>query len=301
MEGKSGGRRIAIKVPEPLTQDEKDFADQSPRIMRDWPPETDLRYLMDMRARHLAERGERTVFARKFSGAMGEGPDWRRTIRSMARGENEIYVRHTRGCGREARKSLVTTPVVWIFDDQTPIIYATSENYTIDGVSSVVGMHYCIEHDYIAESRIGRLKRAAFSDLGAGRGYLGLARSRPLTGDEEREIDKAYLAKLPAEKRCYGNPRLDDELEPFAGTDHAIAFAIKYADDEIILVSRSGLPISVSVAKYAQERKVRIRRVSVDNFGAKRLARFQDFHWTPVPGDAYEKPFEWCARFVPEI
>ena len=122
------------------------------------------------------------------------------------------------------------------------------------------------------------------------------------TPEQNLESDTAYLSQLPPAKRCAGRPPWrDPELRDFAGVSQAIAGAVKYADKEVIVVSRSAGPIPENAQRYAEERGVTLRRISIDHFDAERLERFRWMHFAPSPGDSYHPPYDWCYDHVPPI
>jgi len=297
-------RRVSIEVPRPLTEEEKASLDEEPLCFRDWPQELELLYMMDARARDLARKREHIAITRRFTGSMADGPDWRRTIRARAAGEKGFYVRQMRPHVRKSgAASPLITPVVWIFEQGMDVeleryCYALLEN----GDEAVSGFEYTCETSKLAEGRIKVSKRAAFTDIGYSRAFCGQGRPGVFDGARERQVDTAYFMSIPDEKRCDANVWGDEELAPFVGTDHAIAAAIKYANSRIILISRSALPVSAAIQRYAEQRNVMISRISIDCFEPRRLERLRWSHWVPAPdGDVYARPYEWCSRFVPPI
>jgi hypothetical protein len=235
---------------------------------------------------------------------MADGPDWRRTIRARAAGEQALYIRQARPhIGRQDSQSPIMTPVVWIFDDCAEIIDHDSYNaWLADGDLGITALLYVCEVGRLAEGRIRAQKLAAITDLGHSRAYCGRHRPSVLDGMQERDVDTAYLMSLPEAKRCSQTVWSDRELLRFSGTDHAIAAGIKFAHDKIILISRSSLPVSAAVQGYAERKRVKISRLSIDNFEPKRMERFRRYHWVECPGyDGYDTPYEWCSRFVPPI
>jgi len=302
-EGKSG-RRIAIEVQSGLTHEEKQTIENEENGDRNWPPEQELAYIMDSRARYLATKQERMTYSRKFTGSMADGPDWRRTIRARASGENSVYIRQTRATlpGPRARTPIVT-PVVWIFGETPEITDFESTNAWIDNRKlAVTGLLYVCETVLLADGNIRAQKLVAMTDLGYSRGHCGRTRPDVRDGKLEQDVDTAYLRSLPPDKICTRSVWRDEELSSFKGIDHAIAAGVKYASDRVILVSRSNLPVAPVVKRYAARKGVAISRISIDCFGPKRLERYRWFHWVPCPGsDGYEVPYEWCSRFVPPI
>ncbi len=298
----SGGQRRSIPMPAPITERERAETERTSSGLRDSLEDAALRYLMDERVRELAKRPSRVSFSRRFTGAIADGPDWRRTTRALARGEDHLYVKQTRMTARgPSSGGPVVAPVAWILKPDCAAPDILAESLLVNGETLYIGIHYVESRHWIAEDRILVYERSAFVDLGASRGFLGNSPRLELTPEEEIGVDSRYFAAIPAEKRCTIEPALDADLFAFRGTDHALACAIKYARDEVIVVSRSNLPISPQVQRYARSRQVAINRISIDYFAAKRLARLKQFHWVPRPIDTYHRPYEWCSRFVAPI
>jgi len=304
-------RRCKIGVPMDVSESELEES-RGWLHKREWPPETKLRRIMTERARALVDREDQTVrnmrrgFVRKFAGCMGDGPDWRRTIRSYATKENLLYVRQSRRYKQSKRGDLsgkeAPDPVVWIFNPLSPIVLR-SETYIEPS-----GHRYCSGFIYVAASRpiaIGQIlsfELAALTDL-----YLSRERREAekevdgLTPAQRQAKDDAFIRTIPETKRCSLRPWEDPELRNFHGTNQALAAAIKYASTRVIVVSRSVAPIESSIHKFAEQKGIEITRVSIDDFEQKRLERFQTIHFVPSPVDIYRAPYPWCSRFVPPI
>ena len=188
--GTKSERRLAIPVPRPLSEKEQGQGDKNP-FRRDWPGELNLRYIMDLRARELAKNQQRIFFSRRFAGSMAAGPDWRRTIRARASGERTMFVRQLRS-GYTARiaRSPVVAPVVWIFDDRSPIIHRDVEGMDpVKELFTYVGLQYIVGKRSLASGEIDGVQFAAWVDMGASKGFLGKARpceSQPRAGDGGR-------------------------------------------------------------------------------------------------------------------
>jgi hypothetical protein len=304
-QGHSATRRIAIPTPMPLTETEQREYDPNPDF-REWPAEETMRFLMSQRARQLARRQQREVFSRKFVGSLCDGPDWRRTVRSFAGFERSLYVRQSRRkkSGRPSNPKLAT-PVVWIFDDQTPISSHSAMEQLFDKDSDTwckSALLYLISIHRPAEGRISAYRVAALTDL-----CLTRTKRRSSSGElqldpeEDEAADMDYLHEIPEDKRCFLSPWKDDTLQRFSGVEQALAVAIKYADDQVIVVNRSSAPLPARIVEYARSRRVTLCRISIDNFEPKRLDRFAWFHTVPSPLGPYNPPYPWCARFIPPV
>ena len=301
-------RRVRIQVPRPITIDEVEqgIDEEGERSLsrRDWPDEYVLRQIMDRRARQLANRQQREFYSRKFSDTMGEGPDWPATIRSYASGDPTVYVRQSRRRhGLASTQSRVIVPVVWIFDGEVPVLFETSGiNRDEDRRPYYAGFFFINKSESMAGGEISRHTMAAYVDLHISRGFLGQkCGGYPPTPEQSRREIAAYLAGVPESKKCTVEPWDDVELMRFPPVDQAIVAAVKYAENEVILVSQPASVISRKVQQFADARGVRICRVSIDGFSPKRLERFRTFHWVPSPVDCQHPPYRWCSRFLPPI
>jgi hypothetical protein len=95
-------------------------------------------------------------------------------------------------------------------------------------------------------------------------------------------------------------PWSDPTLKGFVGHEQAVACAIRYAGNHIIVVSIPPVRLSERVKEFAAARGVRILRASADHFDRGALARLAFDHNVPAPRHDTD-PFPWCERYIPPL
>jgi hypothetical protein len=290
--------------PTPLSEKEKSERRASCGYLRSWPAEMRLLRLMRRRAESLIRHDDRAKRSRKFQGCMLDGPDWRGTIASFSRGERSLYVAQlvTRSGNQTASRNLLP-PVVWLFDHMARIAsHLSAEDRLSDDHWFKTGLFYATTSRRLAEGSIQQLEMAVLVDLGLGRmSRPGAGWECELEPEEATNFTAEYLAKVPPEKRCAQSFWSDTDLAAFEGVDQALAGAIKYADDHVILVCGPDCSLSNQVREFARQRGVEIRRLSSDRFSRESLARLRLAHYVPSPRDTFQPPFPWVERFVPRV
>lgn len=290
------GRRLPLPLDTGLTATERVELGTMPWIYRDWPAEQMLHNRLIARARLLAHRSAVETTVRRFEGTLGLGVAWRRTLRSHAAGTPELYVRLQRGGRRPSRRCDGRCPVVWVFDAETPatqtftgIVPRDAHTHVPQCYSAFYWLTACRQ---VGQTPIQQFVTAYSVSLM--RGLMGSGRHRSPASVN------AMVASFPAHRRATIAPWRDRSLGAFAGFDLAVAAAIKYAGDHVIVVSLPSHAIGTGVEAFARERRVRIIRISRDQFERSALERLSLDHNVPAPAH-WERPFAWCERFVPDM
>jgi len=288
-----GGFRVPIEEPVPLTTEEKQKLEKSGN-RKAFPGQQDLHNRLIDRARRLAHRTRRETITRRFSGDIGLGPSWRSSMRALSRGEKRFL--HVRQAKRGPKYGSCdgTCPVAWIFDaEATNLSQHSSEHVPLRGDFEAFDDLFQWHHpERKIEANVIEL-RVAYS-VSLTRGLI------PLFDKTEKDYEK-FLAWYPPERLCRTDPDKDPDLRPFrGGYEIAIACAVKYAADHLVVVALPDLRISERLLRFASDRGVRLIRVSRDDFDPRSLSRLSLYHRVPAPGP-WSKPYEFCYRFIPPV
>lgn len=287
--------------PAPLSEQEEAERQRGSGYLRTWPPEIRLLRRMRLRAESLLRSEDRVTRSRKFQGTMFDGPAWRGTIASFARGDRSLYVKqHVVRQGRPPVSRNQASPVVWVFDAEARISgRQCAEDRLTDQQWYKTGFFYLTSSTYLAGGGIRRFEMAAMADLGLGCLLrTGVDWNTDLGPAELAAAIADYLGNLPPDKRCAQAFWNDPELARFEGVDQIIAGAVKYAADQVILIGATDRPLPAAVREFARKRQVKIRRLASDLFSPDSLERLRVAHYVPSPQDTFQPPFAWVGRFV---
>lgn len=287
-----GGRKLVLRTR--VRPPESEAREDSGRWMRDWPEEVELRRSMEARAQRLALRRIRPPRSRRFAGTLAEGPDWRRTVRSFASGQRQLYVREAgpaRGAGWHP------DPFVWIFDSRCRIVERDCVNWERAPSPCIATLLYIASSRFLARGRIRADRLAAFTDFN----LVPPPGDLCLEGPASRARALRSVRKLPHARICRVVPWKDPEFASFAGTHQAIAAAIRYASRRVIVVAPSTAAPDADVMAYAKRRGIELCRLALEEFPVSLVQRFRDHHFAPSPIDSYHAPYAWCRKYVPPI
>ena len=258
------------------------------------PPEQELAQRLGDHARQVAHaRLEKSsMFFRRFAGDLGAGLDARRSIRAMMRGQG-LQVRH-RKLNRSGQVCDDRCPQVWIWEENARIKLEQSGYVPWTppggGTENVYSAFYWfMRRNPIGGTEVIRSTTAYSLHL--------LREMRPF----QREKYQQLIATLPERRRCRVTPWSDREFRHFKGSQLAVAAAIKYAGDHVIIVSANPeWRPAPSVTDYASERRVKLIVLSTDEFDAAALKRHQVDHEVPAPG-VFEPPFDFALKYVEPV
>ena len=264
-------------------------------VYRDLPEEQGLHNRLIKRARQLAHRIARESTVRKFTGGLGEGPAWRRTIRAMAAGERALYVRYPKRQQRTGGGCDGRCPVVWVFDIHSPIIKEFNGFVPSEALSNRPAC-YSTFYWLRGSQRLGGTPIEQFQLA------YSVSLMRGLMAPTERTEEQltALVKSFPDNRLCKRVPWDDPELSHLQGYELAVGCGIKYAGDHMIVVALPSEPLGSAVMEYAATKGVRLIRVSRDDFEQSALERLSLDHNVPAPSH-YEPPYDWVERFVPPV
>ena len=283
-------RRSLPSVPAPLSRTERMAAGLLPYI-RSVPPEDTLQRAMvrhawmlgDSLGHHRRSKAGATRSAR-FTGDLGQGIDWRRTLRAWADGEpeREFYVKAAARRGRRGRPPSRAArsqaagrpcPVAWIFAPSATIEQRACARM-FDTYSSFYGLRAVVRG-------AGNITRETV-------GYcVNVLRGR---SDWDEASVRRMLDALPPAEHPRIAPWDDPELAGFRGPGLAVAAAVRWAHDRAIVVADHGCDLGLACQAYARRRNVDLVKISWDAFGDDARRRLAVQHTAPSKSHFADPP-----------
>ena len=293
-------RRSLPSVPAPLSRTERMAAGLLPYI-RSVPPEDTLQRAMvrhawmlgDLLGHHRRSKAGATRSAR-FTGDLGQGIDWRRTLRAWADGEpeREFYVKAAARRGRLGRPPSRAArpqaagrpcPVAWIFAPS-----ATVEQRACARMFDTYSSFYWLR---AVVRGAGNITRETV-------GYcVNVLRGR---SDWDEASVRRMLDALPLAEHPRIAPWDDPELAGFRGPDLAVAAAVRWAHDRAIVVADHGCDLGLACQAYARRRGVDLVKISWDAFGDDARRRLAVQHTAPSKSHFADPP-PYVLRVIPPV
>jgi len=256
------------------------------------------------KVRDIIGRKRRREIIRRSFGSMGDGIHWKATIYSRAKGEDAIYVNVRRKAirGKTCRLDEFT-PVSFIFANDIYNDYVeTISDFNItqrlmalgkmkvsldtvpppDYVYSV--LYTSPETEALYKGHIYKRRLSSISFLYT-RHTMGLERYTGIT-------------KRPARFQCRINPISDPELKEFSYTEIGVAWAIKYAEDAVLVVARDGWQASRELEEFSRVNNVRIILIYLSNFSHDLIERLRTLYFTSTSLKNYPERDKILRRFI---
>jgi len=256
------------------------------------------------KARYIVKKKREKETIMKSHGYFGDGIHWKATIDSRAKGENAIYIRKKREL-LKGNPNMIDefTPVVFLFVNEMSRDYVqTISDFNItqrlmalgkkdlpldtlpppDYVYSVLYTASATEVLYKGHIYKKRLSSISFLYT---RHVMGVERYTGIT-------------KRPARFQCRINPLSDPELEDFSYIELGIAWAIKYAEDSVLLVARDGWQASRELEDFARVNKVRIIHTALSNYSHDFIERMRTLYFTSTSLKNYPERDKILRRFI---
>jgi hypothetical protein len=224
-------------------------------------------------------RKPREGAARKSRGSLGDGIDWKATIRSRAREERAIYIREI---FRDLRHP--------ILDAHTPHVFLFSERIEKSAPSLVFDANPAQRNIWL-ENRSFPFERfpepdcvlSLFKAVSESRYFLnghlrketieGLAflYTRSFMGVERYTA----ICNRPKRFQCRLSPDDDPEIRDLPLGDRMVAWAVKYAERAVVVVAHHGWTLPEKVARFARERKIRLILIPLPTLPAPLVRRLR--------------------------
>lgn len=256
------------------------------------------------KVRDIVERKRHGVIVRRSFGSMGDGIHWKATISSRAKGEDAIYIKIRRkAIGGKLSRLDEFTPVAFIFaNDISKDHVQTISDFNItqrlielgkkdlsldtlpppDYVYSV--LYTSSETDSLYKGHIYKRRLSSISFLYT-RHVMGVERY-------------AGITKRPARFQCRINTLSDPELKDFSYSELGVAWAIKYAEDAVLVVARDGWQASRELEDFARAKNVRIILIPLFNFSHDFIERLRTLHFISTSLKNYPEMGNILRRFI---
>lgn len=299
-------KKIIDKYYPHLTDNEKnDLQERNDSIRWEIKADYDIHQTLSMKAFDVAERMalKKDTRIKKSWGSMAQGIHLKATIASRAKGENAFYVKQTKS-NRHGRPGFtVASPTVFIF------------------AADLTG--HCSNHIYDPNStekkiQIGRSHLITDNDPEPDLVYSVFSTYTESTSLCDGNIDRIELSSLvslhnraweveryesinslPKKHQCRIHPTSDAELSDFSLNEIGTAWAIKYARDNILLVSHENWKLTEKVKEYARAKSIKIERLPLSKFSDEIIERMRAFHFISTSLKRHPNGKNILRRFIP--
>jgi hypothetical protein len=256
--------------------------------------------------RRVLETKAKAFRSMKSMGSLGDGVDWKATIRARAKGEKGFYIKRSRNLKTLGSGINPFTPVVFILDElvhggriesvhdsnrtnrnmelgNTHLI--TPDSPEPDYVYSVFAIKTSAR--FTCKNHIRRKRISAILFL-----YTEL-----WMGVERYE----RLVSRPDRYQCRRTPDEDKELMVFDYPHRLIACGVKYAEDRVIVVCRDSWEPSPDLETYAKSKGIGIVRVPLTAFSDEFVERLRQFHFVSTPLKKHPDMEAILERYLPDV
>jgi hypothetical protein len=255
--------------------------------------------------RNIVKRKMDEFKTEKYLGEVYDGIDWKATIYARAAGEQEaIYIRRKLHKNRSHKKIDEYTPIIFIFLDEIDETNRTSTVHDSNITQRLVelqskdmpsdkypnpDMVYSIFAtsglmEYLGEYHVQREVLTSIAFLFTG--YL--------MGIERYEA----INRRPKRFQCRLTPEEDNELRDFSLSEKGVAWAIKYAEEVVIVVACPGWEPSEKLQGFAKERGVEIATIPLSTLSTGLVGRLRHIHFISTPLKKHPESEKIVRRFL---
>jgi hypothetical protein len=238
-------------------------------------------------------------------GSLAGGIHWKATLAARARGEEAIYVK-PRNFWSHGQESLNEhTPVVFLLapadeidrswaccvhdsnaaqrrlelgDDETPADHREKLDQVYSVFLASKATHQLLSYHVQQE------------DLTA----LATLYSKALGGVERYQA----ITRQPTSRQCRLSPRADPELACFPLSQRLVAWAVKYAQSQVIVAAAQGWQPPALLAEFARRKGVRLQIVSLAGFRPEFLERLGRNFFLSTELKRHPRHAEISRRFI---
>lgn len=288
-------RPFRQSTPARLTSKEKSRLDRPGRLNMKPVTEERLHKHKCDKARILAHAllpGRRRFVAVRFRGRLEGGVEYKRTLRALAGGQPQLFVRR-RVERRPDSPDCDLCPVVWVFDAQASIAHRLGDWFPDIGGDRLL---YSSFFWFSRRERIGPAYRNQVAY------FVRLIRNITPSWDREL-VEKSLLDWMPADRRCNEMPWYDSDLaDRFEGPDLAVASGVRWTMTDHVTVVRVDprWSIGANARAYAEERGVTLLEPPAGAFDPILLDRYQRDHEIPTR-DPWVPPDPLFLRYVEPV
>jgi len=253
--------------------------------------------------KQVAEEKSREFRILRSWGSVGDGIDWKTTIRSKATGENAIYIRKPKRGGFKTWKLNPFTSIVFIFDEtEAEISHSIHDsNITLRNIELdnehirddfpdpdfVYSIFYTLSKtQYLCENHIRKKFVSAILFL-CTQNWTGIEPYKRITA-------------RPVRFHCRTELDADEELRIFNYPDKLVACGVKYAEKVVIVVSENTWKPSLQLFSFAKVRRVQIIRIPLSTLSQELIERMKYMHMISTPLKKHPDQESIVDRFVPD-
>ena len=224
---------------------------------------------------------------RRCQGSIEGGIHWKATLAAMARAEKALYVKR-----RHDRKRMITklheyTPVVFLLSSEEEIdnscsfsVYDSNParrncdlgngDFPFDRYPKPDAVYslYCTRKHYSEFTLGGHIERRPITSI-----------TTLYTGQSMGVQRYDAITKRTARYQCRKDPAFDPEISSFPLSQRGIAWAVKYAEDVVLVVAARGWRPSAVLADYARTKKIRLSRVDMSGYHKEFLNRLTSMYF----------------------
>lgn len=241
------------------------------------------------------------VMIKRSWGEMAEGIHWKSTLRAWAVAEDAVYIKKRRHNGKKGLRFTEYTPMAFIFEEVSGFDWMTVHDsnlsqrnmelgnrdfpfYKHEPPDSVYSVFYTIKkREMLCGGHIYRQEISSIAFL-----YtkdMGIKRYKGITKRHERF-------------QCRTIPANDPELYGFSAQEIGAAWCVKYAEDAVIVVAKSGWKPSGQLMDYARKKGVELIILSLDCFSNNVIERLKVMHCTTTALKKHPELEKIVNRFI---
>lgn len=259
--------------------------------MTNWAVEKDykLHEIACTNVRNIVERKRHSIVIKRSFGKIGDGINWKATIASKAVNEGAIYIKLRRHLGRRCNVHINEfTPIVFLFSenlsgDLRDTIHDSNitqrnielknadfpfdKNPPPDYVYSV--FYTYADSEYMCNGHVIKRVISSITFLYT-RHAMGIQRYEKIT-----RRTGWYQCRIP--------PAEDAELKDFPISEIGISWAIKYAENAVLVVARDDWTPSGRLETFAMSKNVCIIPVPISGFSKGFIERLRSLYFISTP------------------
>jgi hypothetical protein len=270
-----------------------------------WAIEADYRFheVACSCAKKVVGKGVNRIRVERSWGTLGDGIHWKATIMAMAQGEKAIYIKR-----RISRKGEIKN-----FNEYTPIVFLFSDGIEGNGTSTIHDSNITQRHMELGDRGIsyGSFPKPDMVHSV----FLTSQKTENLWGHHvQREgltsITFLYTRSLMGVKRyeainrrserfqCRVEPASDGELKEFPRSELGAAWAIKYAQEAVIVVAYPGWKPSGRLQQFAQKKRVQLITVPLSILSPGMIRRLRQIYFISTPLKRHPEREKIVKRFL---
>jgi hypothetical protein len=272
-----------------------------------WELESDyeLHQQVSAKAREMVDRKRRAEYykVQRSWGSIRDGIHMKATIASRATGEDALYIKRNKSfLGPNKGKFTETTPMVFMFNEDL-----SKDSHTLVHDSNTaqrkieLGNQDLIASDDPAPDQVYSVYATYRKNQAMCGGHLFKEEITSLVILFHRYMGvQRYdaITKRPKKFQCRIDPRQDTELRSFTTTELGAAWAIKYAEDSIIVVAKDRWKASNKLLDFARRKGVEIFTLPLSNFSMELVERVKFLHTTSTALKKHPNRSRILKRFI---